>query len=309
MDKLLQCGVIGAGVFGTFHTRKYQGRDRAALVGVYDADIDRARTAVSEADGARAFDDLSALLEVCDAVTIASPATLHGEQALAALKAGCHVLVEKPLAISAEAADRCVREAEARQLVLQVGHQERFVFDAMGVFDVQEIPERIYARRFGPFSDRGADVSVTMDLMIHDLDLALRLADCPAVSIAGETRSERTDNADYSHAEIVFENGMVAELEASRLAEDRDRVMRIEYPSGVLNVDFVAKTFDNGTPFDLNADFASDPKAADSLGANVSAFIDSILDGAPVAIPGRQALDAVRLAEIIDADKTALSED
>lgn len=301
MDKLLQCGVIGAGVFGGHHARKYLAHDRVRLAGVYDPDLERAKELTSHSLEARPYDRLEDLLENCDAVTIASPASLHGPQALAALQAGCHVLVEKPLAVTSESAEAAVREAEARALVLQAGHQERFVARAMGLFDSPETPERIRARRMGPFSERGADVSVTMDLMIHDIDLALRLASAPAASIAAETRNERTGNADHVKAEIVFENGMVAELEASRLAEGRDRVTEIEYPSGMLTVDFVAKTFDNQTPHAFNPDFAADPEAADSLGANVSHFIASVLDGAPVAVPGRQALEAVRIAEIIDA--------
>jgi len=307
VNGLLQCGVVGVGAFGGHHARKYLASERASLVGVYDPDDARARALAAECGGAPVYDSLEALLAACEAVTIASPASAHGEQSLAALRAGCHTLVEKPLATGAEAADAAVREAEARRLVLQVGHQERFVFQAMGVFDAPESPERIEARRMGPFSERGADVSVTFDLMIHDIDLALVLAGAPPASVAGETRRERTATADEARAEIVFEDGMAARLAASRLADARERVMRIEYPSGALTVDFVAKTFENETPFAFNADFADDPAAADSLAANVQAFIAAILDDAPVAVPGREALEAVRIAELIDADLSALT--
>jgi len=301
VTNLLKTGVIGAGVFGGHHARKYASHARVSLLGIYDPDQARAAALAGSLDDVRVYDSLEDLLSDVDAVTIASPARYHGAQAKAALAAECHVLVEKPLAVTSAEAEACVNLAEANKRVLQAGHQERFVFQAMGALSAPEAPTRITARRKGPFSERGADASVTFDLMVHDIDLACRLAVGPATSVQGETKSEKTALPDYAKARIAFQGGLVAELEASRLADERDRVMRIEYPSGALTVDFIAKSFDNQTPFAFNPDFAKDPKAADSLGANVSAFIDSVLDGAPVAVPGAQALEAVRIAERVDA--------
>lgn len=212
----------------------------------------------------------------------------HFEAAAAALASGRHVLVEKPIASTVEEARELIGLAASHGCVLQVGHQERFVFNAMGLFAVPEKPRRIVASRMGPPSERCLDVSVTLDLMIHDLDLAIALSGGAVTSVEGIVDEGRFGAPDVARAKLVFDNGCIAELRASRVHHERDRKMRIEYEAGVLDIDFVAKTFGNSTPWDLNPDFAEDPAARDSLGANVNAFIASVLDGAPVAVPGHR---------------------
>jgi predicted dehydrogenase len=295
----LKAGVIGAGVFGGHHARKYAAENRVHLAGVYDVDSARAGQLADEL-GTTAYTDLNTLIEASDAVTIASPAMAHYEAVKAALSAGRHVLVEKPLADTAARGQELVQLARANDLVLQVGHQERFVFNAMGVFDIAEAPRKISARRMGLRSSRNLDVSVTVDLMIHDLDLVMALAQSPLVDLQATARKIFTDTPDTAETTMTFEDGFVARLESSRAAEALDRVMRIDYAGGFLEVDFVAKTFINETGFDLNADFADDPKACDSLGANVHAFIESVLDGAPVAVPAEAGLAALAVARDID---------
>ncbi len=297
----VRAGVIGAGVFGGHHAGKYASDPRVEFVGVYDPHPDR-RAALAGRHGARAFAELQALLEDVDAVTVASPAHTHGQVALAALAAGRHVLVEKPIAIALADADAMVAEAAARGLVLQVGHQERFVFQAMGLLDVEERPRRIEARRMGPFIERGSDVSVTLDLMTHDLDLARRLAgraDVTALAAAG--LRARTDTLDRVEADLSFAGGVSARLMASRLHHERERVMRVEYDSGLVEIDFVAKTFENTTPHRLDPRFAEAPSARDSLGANVTAFIAAVLGEQAPAVTGADGREALALALRIDA--------
>ncbi|WP_421792180.1 Gfo/Idh/MocA family protein [Hyphobacterium sp.] len=298
-DTILTGGVIGAGVFGGHHARKYNASERARLGGVYDVDTARAQKLADEL-GTTAFASMDDLIAACDAVTIASPAIAHYGAAKAALSAGKHVLVEKPLADTAALGRELADLAQAENLVLQVGHQERFVFNAMGVFDIPDSPKRIAARRMGLRSTRNLDVSVTVDLMIHDLDLVMALATTKLVDLEARAEKIFTNTPDAAEARLTFADGFEARLDSSRAAEDLDRVMRIDYASGFLEVDFVAKTFTNETGYDLNPDFAEDPKAKDSLGANVNSFIESVLDGAPVAVPAEAGLAALAIARDID---------
>lgn len=298
-DTQMKAGVIGAGVFGGHHARKYAASDRVHLAGVYDTDAGHAEALAAQLE-TRAYTDLEALISDCDAVTVASPAVHHYTGVKAALQAGRHVLAEKPLADTAARGGELIRIARERNLVLQVGHQERFVFNAMGVFDIDEAPRRISARRMGLRSTRNLDVSVTVDLMIHDLDLVMALARAPLARLEANATRIFTSLPDAADVRMVFEDGFEAVLESSRAAGALDRVMRIEYVGGFLEVDFVAKTFINETGFDLNADFAEDPKAKDSLGANVNAFIESVLDGTPVAVPAEAGLAALAVARDID---------
>jgi predicted dehydrogenase len=297
----VRAGVIGAGVFGGHHAAKYAADPRVAFLGVYDPDRARAEALSREHDG-QVFASAEALLAEVDVVTVASPAPTHGSIARAALAAGRHVLVEKPIAVTLADADALVALAGEKRLVLQVGHQERFVFEAMGLLAVPEIPTLIEARRMGPFSPRGSDVSVTLDLMTHDLDLSRRLADrAEATTIEARGVRERTDFLDRVEARVVFESGVEARLAASRLHDKRERVMRVVYPSGVVEVDFVAKTFTNTTAHRLDPRFAETPSARDSLGANVTAFLDAVEGRASPAVTGADGREALALALAIDA--------
>lgn len=301
-NKSLKAGVVGAGVFGGFHASKYAAHAQTELVGVFDPDIDKAR-ALAEKHGGQAFDTLEHLLAEVDAVTVASPAVHHFAAAAAALASGKHVLVEKPIASSVEEARELINLASSHGCVLQVGHQERFVFHAMGLLEVPEMPKRIVARRMGPPSDRNLDVSVTLDLMVHDLDLVIALAGAPIKSVEGKIDEGRFGSPDIAEATLVFENGCVAELISSRVHHERDRKMHVEYENGILDIDFVAKTFENSTPYALNADFAETETAKDSLGANVQAFIASVVEGAPVAVPGIAGLRALDAARAVDGER------
>ncbi|WP_417498027.1 Gfo/Idh/MocA family protein [Maricaulis sp.] len=298
-SRIVRAGVVGAGVFGGFHAGKYAGDARAELVGIYDPDLERA-SALAAKHGAKGFDTLAALIAECEALTVASPAIHHFEAAAASLASGRHVLVEKPIASSVEEARELIALAAAHGCVLQVGHQERFVFNAMGLFQVPVAPKRIVARRMGPPSDRNLDVSVTLDLMIHDLDLAIALAGAAVTKVDGQVDKGRFGYPDIAEAVLTFENGCVAELSASRVHHERDRKMRVEYADGVVDVDFIAKTFENTTPYTLNPGFADTEMARDSLGANVKAFLASVLDGAPVAVPGIAGLRALDAARAVD---------
>lgn len=268
MTKLV-AGVIGAGVFGGFHARKYASLPDVELKAIFDTDFEAARKLAAEV-GAAAVTHQSALVAACDIVSIASPAVHHGRMGLIAVLAGAHIYVEKPLATDLETADKILEEARRRSLVVAVGHQERAVFKAMGLLDIPEEPIRLEAVRMGTPSERNRDVSATLDLMVHDIDLALSLAKGEPVTVEGE------GDDDAAKAEVTFESGLVAEFQVSRVAAERKRTMRVVYPLGVVEIDFLARTFKNTTPYDLNPDFADTPAGKDPLGYSIGAFIDAV---------------------------------
>ncbi len=272
MSAVLRGGVIGAGVFGGYHARQYANQAGAMLAGVYDPQGDRAE-AVAQAYGGKGFTDLAAFFEAVDVVTVASPAIYHADGAVAALAAGKPIYVEKPLAVSLRDADKIIDEAAKRGLVVAAGHQERVVFRAIGLFDIPEQPLRLEAVRHGPPSERSLDVSVVLDLMIHDLDLALALCSAGPLSAEAEGVRDYSGGWDQVRAEVSFESGFSAVFDASRMAPARKRTMKLVYPSGELEIDFLTRAFRNTTGFPLNPDFADTPGAKDPLGASVAGFL------------------------------------
>lgn len=295
----LKAGVIGAGVFGAHHAFKYRMDKRVELIGVYDLDPERTE-ALAETLGVRAFSTMDDMLDLLDIVTVACPAQTHASACAAPLEYGKHVLVEKPICTSTMEAQLLVDIAKEMKLVLACGHQERLVFEAMGLFDAPEAPTRIESVREGPWSGRSADVSATLDLMVHDLDLALQLMGRQPEKIIAQARAEKGKTADAIDARLAF-GGAEAVFVASRVAPARRRFMRLVYPSGEVNVDFLARTFENTTDFPLNADFATTPKGSDPLGANVSIFIDAVLGKVErPAVTGAEGLAVLDLALQID---------
>lgn len=300
MSETLRGGVIGAGVFGGYHARQYARLPGVTFMGVYDTHPDRAAK-VAMPLGGRAFADLDHLLEVVDVVTVASPATHHADQALAAIAAGKHVYIEKPIAIGVAEAEKVRAAALRAGVVVACGHQERVVFQAMGLLDVPEQPLLLEALRHGPPSERSRDVSAVLDLMVHDIDLCLAIAASEAVTAEAEGVRGPDGVWDLVRAEASFESGFTAILDVSRQAAARRRTMRIVYPSGEVEIDFMARTFRNTTPYPLNADFADTPAAGDPLGASVQGFLQAVRGQAPrpVVTPD-EAIAALDLALAVE---------
>ncbi len=300
MSRKVKIGVVGAGVFGGYHAGKCAAHPRVDYIGTYDKSFARAQ-AVAAPKGGKAFLRYAQLLSSCDAIIIATPASQHGETALRALKSGAHCLIEKPIATTAAAARRCIDAAKQGGLVLQVGHQERFVAKAIGLDKITEKPLRIEACRHGPYSVRGTDVSVTLDLMIHDIDMVLWLMGEDASKITGQSIAVRSNTPDAALAYLGFgDKGSKARLSASRVETAPERVMTLTYPSGQVVIDFNAKTLRQNAGFDLDANFGDNPMARDSLGAATDSFICAILDGTPVEITGGHGLRALEAALSVD---------
>lgn len=286
-------GVAGAGVFGGYHAKKYAELPGSALTAVYDLDLARAQALAVPLE-AYATDDLDAFLKLVEVVTITAPAVAHAGIAAKALAAGKHVYVEKPLAVDDTDGRALVEAAQAGGLVLACGHQERVVSAAMGLLDLPERPTRIEAVRRGTPSERNRDVSCAPDLMIHDLDLALALGGrFSAVQAEGDF--------DSLTAEVVFESGMTGRFEASRVADKRERTMWIVFPSGEVEIDFLAPSFRNTTPFKLDADFAQTAAGRDPLGTNVAGFLAAVRGEAPrPPVTGEEGLIALELSLAVE---------
>jgi predicted dehydrogenase len=289
---VVKAGVAGAGVFGGYHARKYASLPGVTLTAVFDSHIDRARALADEL-GAQAFDDLTTFLAMVEVVTVATPAGSHAALARAVLAAGRHCYVEKPLAVTRDDAAELVATANARALMLACGHQERVVFEAMGLMAAPERPIRIEAVRRGASSERNRDVSCVLDLMIHDLDLGLALA-------GGWESVQAAGDFDEVEAEVYFGGGFIGLFEASRVADKRERTMRLEYPSGVVEIDFLAPSFSNGAGFPLNADFASTAQGRDPLGASVAAFLAAVRGEGRPSVDGEAGAAALDLALAIE---------
>jgi predicted dehydrogenase len=298
----LRIGVIGAGHFGRFHALKIPRAARAVLAGVTDLNLERAAAVGAEAGGAPAL-ALDALLAAADAVVIAAPADRHFAIAETALRAGKHVLVEKPLAATLAEADSLAALAEAERLVLQVGHLLRYSAEHAAIAARIRRPLYIEATRIAPFKPRGTDVSVILDLMIHDLDLILSLVDSEVESVDAIGAAVSSEFEDIANARIRFANGCVAAITASRISLKTERKMRLFSQEGYLSADFVARKLtmigrEQGISVPGTDGFLLDDvswQESDVLEAEHAAFIASCLDNAPVlvdAAAGRRALAA-----------------
>jgi predicted dehydrogenase len=303
-DTILRVGIAGAGHFGRYHALKVAASTRAKLTGIYDPDLERAKTVGWEA-GAKemAYDDL---LAASDAVIVAAPAEVHYELAAQALRAGKHVLVEKPIAATLAQADELGVLAQERGLVLQVGHLERFSAAYQAMAGRIGAPLYIEATRIAPFKPRGTDVSVILDLMIHDLDLVLALVDSEIESVDAVGAPVASVYEDIANARLRFRNGAVATITASRISPRTERRMRIFAQNSYMAADFsarkltvIARGDDGGQqPVPGLAGFGIEEVSwedHDSLAAEHAAFAASVLDGAPVLVDaavGRRALAA-----------------
>jgi predicted dehydrogenase len=298
----LRIGVVGAGHFGRFHALKVAASSRARLTGLHDVDAARAAAVGQEAGGAPAL-GLDALLAASDAVIIAAPAEMHHPLATQVLEAGRHVLIEKPIASTLAQADRLAALAAERQLVLQVGHLLRFSAEHRAISARITRPLYIEATRIAPYKPRGTDVSVILDLMIHDLDLVLALVDSEIESVDAIGAAVSSPSEDIANARVRFANGCVAAITASRISIKTERRMRLFSQEGYLSADFGARKLvmigrERGLPLPGTGGFRREEitwKDHDAMEAEHAGFVAACLDGAPIlvdALAGRRALAA-----------------
>ena len=232
----LRAGVIGVGHLGQHHARLYASLPGSQLIGVVDQSIERAQM-VADRHGARVFRTVDELLSQVDVLSVAVPTSGHYTVAQACLNAGKHVLVEKPIAVTLEEAQELVQLAKQRGCCLQVGHSERFnpVMALMRPFIGQ--PVFIECHRLSSFSERGTDVDVVLDLMIHDLDLVLSLNPGPLEEVRAAGVAVLSPSIDIANARIQFQSGCVANLTSSRVSTNTMRRLRLFQRDNYLSID------------------------------------------------------------------------
>lgn len=233
----LKCAVIGTGYLGKFHAQKYASLAHCELVAVVDIN-EQAAKQVAEKHSIQALVDYRSLLAKVDAVSIVVPTIFHHQIAKDFLNANVHVLVEKPITTTVEEADELITIAKEKGLVLQVGHLERFNPAVIGLGDLQDKPLFIESHRLSPFNPRANDVSVVLDLMIHDIDLILAIVDSEVDHIVASGTAVLTKGIDIANARLTFKTGCVANVTASRISMKIGRKMRMFCPNSYLSIDF-----------------------------------------------------------------------
>jgi predicted dehydrogenase len=306
MEKI-KAGVIGVGYLGRFHAQKYAALENAELVGVVDIDSQKASQVAQECQ-TQAFTDYRELLPQVQAVSVAVPTTQHYAVVQECLNHQIDVLAEKPLATSVPEAEELVELARQKGKILQVGHLERFN-PAM-----EELVRRVYDPRFieihrlAFFKERGIDVDVVRDLMIHDLDLVLSLVPGTVSEIRAAGVSVLTDSIDLANARLEFDTGCIANLTASRISIKSMRKFRLFQPKTYLSVDFEARELmvveHTGKPGGIlpgiHLETVKFPPA-DPLMKEISAFLVAVAMRQEPVVSGEAGKDALALALAINA--------
>jgi predicted dehydrogenase len=281
---------------GRYHAQKLAARGDCKLVAVADADRARAET-VAAAHGCAALTDFRQIFGMADAAVVAVPTERHREVAGACLQAGLHVLVEKPIAVDLEESSQLVDLARRRNLVLHVGHVERCNAAFRALAARMQRPLYIDAERLSGFKPRGADVDVVLDLMIHDLDLALALAKGEPRQVSAAGFRVLTGDIDIANARIEFSDGCVANLSASRVSQAPVRKLRVFQPDLYVSADlqagklrYVKQTA--GAIEEVEENHAG----GDALATQAEEFILSILHNRPVGVDGESGARALELA-------------
>lgn len=236
--KEIKCGVAGVGYLGRHHARIYHSLEGCQLVGVHEPNDDAADTVCREY-GCKRFDSLEELADECEVASVVCPTDKHAEVSLPLMKKGCHLLVEKPLCVSVSEAENLLGQAKESGTVLQVGHIEHYN-PVMAFLEGQvDCPRYLTGERLAPFQPRGTEVGVVLDLMIHDIGIAMALISSPIKSVDAIGVRVLSPTEDIANARLVFENGCVANLSASRVSEKKAREIRVFQDSGYLSLDFM----------------------------------------------------------------------
>lgn len=238
--KKIKAGVIGVGYLGRFHAQKYASLENVDLIGVADTDPKQAEKVAKEC-GSAPFTDYKELLKKVDAVSIVVPTTYHHKVALDCIDQNVDMLLEKPMTVTTEEAEEVVEKAEEKKLVLQVGHLERFNPAVLAIKPFLTAPVFIESNRITTFKNRGVDVDVVLDLMIHDIDIILSIVQSPILDIHTIGAPVATQTTDIANARLIFENGATANITVSRVSRVNTRKMRIFQPNSYINVDFANK--------------------------------------------------------------------
>ena len=301
--KKIRAAVIGVGYLGRFHAQKYAQAPQCELVAVSDS-RQEARDKVAAEVGSRAVADYRELLGAVDAVSVVTPTPAHFSIARDFIEAGAHVLVEKPITETVEEARQLIELAARHEKVLQVGHLERFNAAILAAEPHLRTPRFVECHRLAPYRERGTDVNVVLDLMIHDIDIVQTIVGAPITSIDAIGTPVFSDEIDICNARIRFANGCVANATASRVSMKTERKLRVFVDDAYLSLDLQQKILTvirrrttNDPPGPLPAVIEEQSlDQGDALKAEIESFLECIRAGRAPVVSGEAGLRALETA-------------
>ena len=304
MKEKLRIGVIGVGHLGEFHVQKYVAMPEVELVGVADTNLDRANEIAQRYD-IQPHREHHHILHRVDAVSLAVPTERHFEIAKDILSEGVHLLIEKPITYTLEPADTLIGMAREKDLVLQVGLVERFNPAVVKMESMLKEPVFIESHRMNTFTSRGTDVDVVLDLMIHDLDIILHIVPSEVKEVHAVGMSVITGKTDIANVRMIFENGTVGNLTASRVSDKTLRKLRVFQPDAYIAVDCFnreisitrldSKVKDSNNFPQVTTNKKKFP-GRDALADEISSFVHSVMNGAEPVVSGPDGRRALKYA-------------
>jgi predicted dehydrogenase len=305
-DSGITVGVVGVGHLGKFHAEKYAASKKGRLIGVVDIDSKRARE-VAERLGTDSLSDYHELLGRVRCVSIAVPSRLHYLVSRDFLNAGVDVLVEKPLAVDLAEATELVELAKAQNCILQVGHLERFNPAIRRLEGVIRQPKFVECHRLAPFVERGTDVDVVLDLMIHDIDVIASLVRAPVKRVEAIGVPILTDKPDIANARITFSSGCIANVTASRVSMKRERKVRFFQPDAYISIDYdrrQAQIFHKPPAgsgwLDIRGESVEFAEG-DALADEIDSFLECVRTRSVPLVSGADGLRALEIASLVRA--------
>ncbi len=315
---MLKVGVFGVGHLGKYHLNNWKEIEGVKLVGFYDPNEANAKE-VAAHYGLKRFTDPDKLVESCDAVDIIAPTNFHFELCERAIRKGKHVFVEKPLANTIDEGKKLVEMVREANVKMQVGHVERFNHAYLAIKDMQLNPMFIEVHRLAQFNPRGTEVSVILDLMIHDIDIIISLVPSDVKNISASGVAVMTETPDIANVRIEFNNGCVANLTSSRISMKKMRKMRMFQKDTYMGIDFLDKKteiiriageadknsfcFDLETPAGKKIIAVANPQIEDgnAIKMELESFVESIIHNKPTAVTELDGYLAMQVAhQILD---------
>ena len=302
--KKLRIGVIGTGYLGKFHAEKYASMTDVDLVGVVDVQEEQAKR-IADKCKTNYFTNYQELLGKVDAASIVVPTQFHHEVSKAFLEHGTHLLIEKPMTTTIDEADELIDLANKKGVLIQVGHLERFNPAVIALKDVIHSPKFVESHRISTYKGRGIDVSVVLDLMIHDIDLIKNFVQSEVKTIHAAGVPVICSDVDIANARIEFECGCIANVTASRISMKDERKIRIFQKDTYVSVDFAKKEIihivktDSKEPNDIIPGMKINTltlPAGDALFEELSAFVHAIIHHTPPIVTGKDGRDALKIA-------------
>ncbi len=298
---MLKVGVFGVGHLGKFHLNNWKEIEGVKIVGFFDPNNDNASEVV-EKYGIKRFMDEDKLIDACDAIDVITPTTLHYDICMKAVRKGKHVFVEKPITHTLQEGKDLVNMVREANVKLQVGHVERFNPAYLAIKDMHLNPMFIEVHRLAQFNPRGTEVSVILDLMIHDIDIILSLVKSDVKNIAASGVAVMTDTPDIANVRIEFNNGCVANLTSSRISMKKMRKIRLFQKDAYIGIDFLEKkteiiklkqpedenafSFDIDTPNGKKTIAIATPsiEPLNAIKLELNAFVDAIVNNKPTQV-------------------------